>query len=73
MARINGQGVTFGEWVLVQKAECRMGGLVVVAKADREFPRRGSPNDVRKWLSEMRADGDIHSVVDDAESAWLGY
>ena len=35
------------------------------------FPRRGSPDDVRMRLNEMQADGDMHAVVDDAETDWL--
>lgn len=70
MARANDNDQTFGEWRLAQKAECRMADLVNAAKADPKFPRHGSPDDVRKRLNEMQADGDLHAVVDDAETDW---
>ena len=72
MPQTNDQGETFGEWLLAQKdATGSMADLIAAAKADRSFPRRGSPDDVRKRLNEMQADGDMHAVVDDAETDWL--
>ena len=41
------------------------------ARCDRAFPRRGSPDDMRKRLNEMQANGDLHAVVDNAETDWL--
>ncbi|WP_298690212.1 hypothetical protein [uncultured Sphingomonas sp.] len=73
MSQTNEQGETFGEWLLAQKADCRMADLVNAAKGDRMFPRRGSPDDVRKRLNEMQADGDMRAVVDEAETDWLSY
>ena len=70
MAQTNNEGKTFGEWLLAQKdREGAIAHLVSAAKADRVFPRRGNPDDVRKRLNEMQADGDMHAVVDDAD--WL--
>lgn len=58
----NSEGETFGEWLLAQKGrEGAIAELVAAAKSDRAFPRRGSPDDVRKCLNEMQADGDMHS------------
>ena len=72
MAQTNNEGETFGEWLLAQKdREGAIGDLVTAAKADRAFPRRGNPDDVRRRLNEMQADGDMHAVVDDAETDWL--
>ena len=74
MPQTNDQGETFGEWLLTQKdREGAIADLIAAAKADRAFPRRGSPDDVRKRLNEMQADGDMHAVVDDAETDWMGY
>ena len=72
MPQTNETGETFGQWLMAQN--CRDGAianLVTAAKADPKFPRRGSPDDVRKRLNEMQADGDMHAVVDDAETDWL--
>ena len=72
MVQTNNEGETFGEWLLAQKdREGAIADLVRAAKADRAFPRRGNPDDVRKRLNEMQADGDMHAVVDDAETDWL--
>ena len=72
MAQINDQGVTFGEWLLGQcSRDDARGDLASAARADPKFPRRGSPTDVRKRLNEMQADGDMHAVVDDAETDWM--
>lgn len=74
MPATNDQGETFGEWLLAQKyPEGPLAILVAAAKADPKFPRRGSPNDARKRLNEMQADGDMHAMVDDAETDWLRY
>ena len=72
MPQTNDTGQTFGEWLLAQKhRHGAIGDLAVAAMADPKFPRRGSPDDVRKRLNEMQADGDMHAVVDDAETDWL--
>jgi len=74
MGQTNNQGETFGEWLLAQKyREGSIAILVAAAKADPKFPRRGSPDDVRKRLNEMQVDGDTHAVVDDAETDWLSH
>ena len=70
MAKRNAQGATFGEWLLVRVGRPgATGDLAAAAKADPKFPRRGSPDDVRKRLIKMQADGDIHGVVDDVPGA----
>ena len=74
MAQTNDQGVSFRQRLLAQKgATGALAELIAAAKADRAFPRRGSPDDVRKRLNEMQANGDMHAVVDEAETDWLSY
>ena len=55
MARANDNGQTFGEWLLAQKAECRMADLVNAAKADPKFPSRGSPDDIRTRRATVKS------------------
>jgi hypothetical protein len=74
MPQTNQQGETFGAWVLAQRdREGLVGQLVDGARGDRKFPRNGSPEDVRKHLSAMQADGDLFEAVDEAETDWLSY
>ncbi|HEY0270118.1 MAG TPA: YozE family protein [Sphingomonas sp.] len=74
MSKINSDGETFGEWLLAQKGrDGLIGQLVDGAKADRQFPRHGSPEDIRKHLSAMQAEGDLFEAVDEAETDWLSY
>jgi hypothetical protein len=72
MAAINDCGETFGAWLLAQKdGEGLVGMLVDGACADRRFPHAGSPEDMRKHLSAMQAEGDLFEGVDEAETDWL--
>ena len=72
MARLNDNGETFGRWVLAQtNREGWIGDLVTAARSDRQFPRDGDPEAVRKRLRETMAEGDMFEAVDDAESDWL--
>lgn len=72
MSRTNQQGETFGASILAQRdRDGLMAQLVVGARADRTFPRAGSPEDVRKHLSAMQAEGDLFEAVDEAETDWL--
>jgi len=74
MAETNDRGVTFGEWLLAQcSRDDALGDLASSAMTDPKFPRRGSPDDVRKRLNEMQVDGDTHAIVDDAETDWLSH
>lgn len=74
MSKVNEHGETFGAWLRVQKdRDGLIGQLVDGAKADRKFPRDGSPEDVRKHLSAMQAEGDLFDAVDDAEADWQAY
>jgi hypothetical protein len=67
----NSEGESFGAWLLAQRdREGLVGQLVEGARADRKFPRNGSPEDVRKHLSAMQADGDLFEAVDEAETDW---
>ena len=63
--------VPFGRWVLQQVERGGfLGDLAKAAKADRAFPKDGSPEAVRKRLSEQGADPDMHEALDDAELDW---
>ncbi|MBW6523413.1 hypothetical protein KZ810_07870 [Sphingomonas sp. RHCKR47] len=70
----NHHGETFGAWLRVQvDREGLVGQLVAGAKADRRFPRDGSPEDVRRHLAAMQAEGDLFEAVDEAEIDWRAY
>ncbi|MHA0333677.1 hypothetical protein [Sphingomonas aquatilis] len=70
----NHHGETFGAWLCAQKdRDGLVGQLIAGIKADRRFPRDGSPEDVRKHLSAMQADGDLFEAIDEAEIDWLAY
>lgn len=65
----------FGGW-LTRQAGVRndaMEMLVKAAKADRGFPKAGSPDDVRKYIGARGADPDLFEAIDDAELDWLAY
>ena len=64
---------TFGGWVFAQEADCPIAELVTAARAGPPFALNGSPKDVRLHLSAMQADGAWFSVVDDAETDWMGH
>lgn len=62
----------FGEWLLAQRDRGDwVDALATAARADRGFPRNGSPEDVRKRLQSFGADGDTFEQVEDAERDWL--
>lgn len=62
---------SFGRWLLEQVDRPGLiGGLAKAAKSDRQFPKDGSPGDVRKRISEQGADPDMHEALDDAELDW---
>lgn len=72
--RVNEHGETFGGWLTVQtERDGLVGQLVDGARADRRFPRDGGPDDVRRHLSAMQADGDLFEAVDEAEADWQEY
>jgi hypothetical protein len=72
MPQTNQQGETFGAWILAQQdRDGLVGQLMEGARADRKFPRGGSPDDVRRHLSTMQAEGDLFEAVDEAETDWL--
>lgn len=61
----------FGRWLLAQRDRGDwVDDLATAARADRGFPRNGSPEDVRKRLQSFGADGDAFEQVDDAERDW---
>lgn len=62
----------FGRWLVAQKDRGDwVDALADAARKDRLFPRNGSPDDVRKHLNAMQAEGDMFEAVDDAEMDWL--
>lgn len=78
--RPKGPHVPFGRWLLQQTGNNVSGSLdgdggfraelLAYAMADPRFPKEGSPEDVRKRLREVMADGDMFAAVDDAELDW---
>lgn len=65
---------TFGRWLLLQVDQPGfLGQLAAAAKGDRGFPKDGDPEAVRKRLSELGADPDMHEALDDAELEWASY
>ncbi|MEN2746477.1 hypothetical protein [Sphingomonas sp. T9W2] len=61
----------FGTWMLKQPdARGALGELIAAAAKDRAFPRNGSADDVRRYLSESMAPGEMIDAVDDAEADW---
>ncbi|GGE75295.1 hypothetical protein GCM10011404_04840 [Sphingomonas prati] len=74
MTNTNDNGETFGAWLLVQKdREGWVGDLAKAARSDPEFPRMGSPEDVRTRLRETMAGPNVFEAVDDAEADWMHY
>ncbi|WP_253717373.1 hypothetical protein [Sphingomonas sp. AP4-R1] len=66
------QAEPFARWLIEQKARRDwIAELAKAAAADRGFPKNGSPDDVRKRLQALGADGDAFEQVDDAELAWM--
>ncbi|KQN29722.1 hypothetical protein [Sphingomonas sp. Leaf38] len=64
----------FGRWLLRQRDRGDwIDGVAEAARGDRQFPRDGDPEAVRKRLREMSADGDAFAAIDDAEMHWLAY
>lgn len=71
---IETQAEAFGRWLLKQRDRGDwIDGVAEAARADRQFPRDGDPEAVRKRLREMSADGDAFAAIDDAELHWLAY
>jgi hypothetical protein len=64
----------FGRWLIVQKGRGDwIDALADCARKDPRFPKNGSPDEVRKHLVAMQAEGDMFEAVDDAEMDWLAY
>ena len=62
----------FGRWLIAQKSRGDwIDALADAARKDSCFPKNGSPDDVRKHLNAMQAEGDMFEAVDDAELDWL--
>jgi hypothetical protein len=74
MAKTNSDGQTFGSWLLAQRGRTGLvGQLVEGAKADRKFPRYGTPEDARAYLSAIQAEGELIGAVDEAEADWQAH
>lgn len=70
----NDHGEPFGAWLLVRASDqSAIGQLALAAKADRQFRASSTPEDLRKRLRDTMADGDLFSIVDDAELDWLAF
>jgi hypothetical protein len=64
----------FGRWLIAQRDRGDwVDQLADAARKDPRFPKNGSPDDVRKHLNTMQAEGDMFEAVDDAEMDWLSY
>ncbi|RYD18244.1 MAG: hypothetical protein EOP89_17470 [Lysobacteraceae bacterium] len=64
----------FGRWLLKQRDRGDwIDGVADAARGDRQFPKDGDPEAVRKRLREMSADGDAFAALDDAELHWMAY
>lgn len=66
--------MAFGRWLLLQVDRGGfVGQLAQAAKADRQFPKDGDPEAVRKRLNALGADPDMHEALDDAELDWASF
>lgn len=62
---------SFVKWLLAQsKCGGAVGDLAKAARADTQFPRDGSADDVRMRFGKAGADGDAYAALDDAERAY---
>ncbi len=74
MPQTNDQGETFGDWLLAQKGrEGAIAELIAAVKADKLFPDRAGPDQVRMHIAAMGGSGEWLALVDDAETDWLSY
>lgn len=64
----------FGRWLLAQvDREDAIDELAKAARQDPGFPKDGDPDAVRKRLSTLGADPEMHEALDDAELDWASY
>ena len=62
----------FGRWLTAQRDRGDwIDALADAARKDTRFPKNGCPDDVRKHLTAMQAEGDMFEAIDDAELDWL--
>jgi len=60
--------LSFAAWLLDQSGRKGVvGDLAKAARLDRQFPRKGSADDVRARFSAAGADGDAFEALDDVE------
>lgn len=63
----------FGRWLLAKEEEYSLADeLAFIARDSSDFPRDGSPDDVRAWLKAEGGRGDVYKAVDEAEREWKG-
>lgn len=61
----------FGAWLVAQdKRDGIVGELARAAKADRRFPKEGTPEQVHAHLQAAQADGNTWAALEDAEMDW---
>jgi hypothetical protein len=67
------KGEPFGAWLLRQTSrDDWIGPLAKSASADPKFQAGMTPDDLRKKLQEVGAEGDTFKALDDAEVEWAG-
>ena len=64
----------FGRWLLAQHDRGDwIDETARAARKDPNFPRDGTPEDMRGHLRALSAEGDIFAAIDDAEVDWLSF
>ena len=64
----------FGRWLIGQSTRDNyIGALAKQALRDPAFPKDGDPDQARKRLSYLGADGDAFEALEDAEREWLAH
>lgn len=62
----------FSQWLVAQENRAgAIGELAKFAKADRAFPRDGTPKDAWKRLNQVGAESDLYAAMEEAELDWL--
>jgi hypothetical protein len=63
--------LAFGAWLLKQDIRGDIvGELARSAKADRRFPKQGTPEQVHAHLQAAQADGNTWAALEEAEMDW---
>lgn len=73
-ARPPAEREAFGRWLLAQVDRGdAVDELAKAARRDAGFPKEGDPDAVRKRISALGADPEMHDALDDAELDWASY